>query len=110
MSRNDFSKPFPCATHLVIFVSILDHVDREYELLDDELLGQVENIDGFLGWQSVRDDHNRGIMISYWADIEAIERWSSEQRHQYAKSAAQNRWYSNWSSYICEIKRHSHKK
>ncbi len=109
MSRNNLQKSYPEATHMVVFVSILGEVDAEYERLDAELFKRVEQIEGFLGWQSVRDAERRGIMISFWQGIEAIDQWRQDERHRYAKSQAEQRWYNHWTSYICAVQRCSHR-
>ncbi len=104
MSQNDLKHAFAEARYMVVFVSILGQKDAEYERLDEDLLRKVEQVEGFMGWQSVRDAERRGIMISYWQGIEAIDQWRQDEQHRYAKSEAQHRWYQHWTSYICEIK------
>ncbi len=108
MSQNNILQVFSQATHMVIFVSVLSNTDAEYECLDAELFARVEELEGFMGWQSVRDPQQRGIMISYWQGSEAIEKWRQDELHLYAKAEAQHRWYAHWASYICEVKRCTH--
>ncbi|WP_456266601.1 MULTISPECIES: antibiotic biosynthesis monooxygenase family protein [unclassified Bacillus (in: firmicutes)] len=42
----------------------------------------VKNLDGFLGIESVRDEHDVGITVSYWDSLESIKEWKAHTAHQ----------------------------
>ena len=86
--------------YAVIFVSNRDTNSDEYQALDEELMELAKSIDGFIRIESA--ENPIGITISYWRDMESIDRWKFNARHLYAKSKAKE-WYNNYTSIICKV-------
>ena len=66
-----------------------------------ERLAQTQ--DGFLGIDSARED--LGITISYWADLESIQRWKADARHQVAQRLGKERWYESYTTRIAKVEK-----
>ena len=56
----------------VIFTSIRTEGDNGYALMSDKMLVLARMQEGFLGYESARDE--TGITISYWRNLESIQR------------------------------------
>ena len=61
---------------------------------------------GMVGYDSVNNGAGRGIFISYWESMEAIEAWRVDAVHREAKSQA-GRWYAAYHSVIVKIEHES---
>ena len=79
-----------------------------YEAYDSQTLELVQQISGFLGYESMKHD-GRGTFISYWSSKEAIKEWAAHPIHQQAKELGRNKWYRYYHSMIAEVNSfHSH--
>ena len=67
----------------------------------DEMLELVEREDGFLGFESCRS--GTGITISYWKDMESINKWKQNTKHRMAKKMGMTRWYSHFFTRIARV-------
>lgn len=86
--------------------SYVPSTNREgYAAAEAATLREVENIDGFLGYE-VAGTENRRIFISYWRDMQAIENWRKNQTHQHAKSMGKQ-WYKAYHSMLVKVESHS---
>ncbi|MEQ9262920.1 MAG: hypothetical protein RLP14_07165 [Owenweeksia sp.] len=86
----------------VIFISVKREVKEDYHKMDELLMNEVQNYEGFLGYSSISKT-NQGIFISYWQTDEAIARWRDFNTHREAKSRAPKAWYSYYHSMICTV-------
>ena len=59
--------------YMAVFTSNLSQVDNEYHLLDDFLMKKIENIDGYFGIESVRNDNGKGISTIYFKTLESLD-------------------------------------
>ena len=73
-----------------------------YAEMDAMTLNLVEQIDGYLGYESHKSE-GRGSFISYWRDLESIDRWRKHQAHQHAKSEGRARWYKYYHAMIAKV-------
>ena len=90
----------------VIFTSIrAAGDDANYSAMADCMLLMAAEQDGFLGAESVRDSCGVGITVSYWRDLESIERWHGVEEHRQAQSLGRLRWYDCFSVRICKVER-----
>ncbi len=78
---------------------------EEYDILTLEL---AKKSSGFLGYESFKHQ-DRGSFISYWIDMEAVQKWARNPIHIEAKNLGMNRWYRYYHSQIAEVK-HFHSK
>ena len=97
---------FPGAKYANIF-SYLKSDDHEgYAEMDEETLGLVEHIQGYLGYESVTNNDGRTIFISHWNSSKAINDRRINSRHKVAKSQGK-RWYSAYQSVLVKIESYS---
>lgn len=78
-----------------------DDLDGYLEM-DEITLGLVAEIDGYLGYESSKIE-NRGLFISYWRDLDAIDQWRKDMVHIKAKSKGKSQWYKYYHSKIVRI-------
>ena len=93
----------------VIFISTRPETTENYLFFDEATLKSAHDIEGFLGWDSVRNEPH-GIFISYWKDMEAVQNWAQHPIHIEAKKRGAA-WYKYYHSMIAEVNRfhtHSH--
>jgi len=45
------------------------------------------------------------IAISYWNDLEAIERWKADEEHRKAQELGRNYWYRSYTVQVVEVLR-----
>ena len=89
--------------YAVIFTSILSSDDADYHAMADRMIEQVAQQEGFLGFESARDDV--GITVSYWEDEAAIRRWKDDVEHQTAQQQGKSRWYDAYTIRIAKVER-----
>lgn len=73
-----------------------------YAEADKITLELAFEIEGFLGYESHKSD-GRGSFISYWRDMDAIDRWRKNLTHISAKREGHNRWYKYYHSIIAKV-------
>ncbi|MCY9404470.1 antibiotic biosynthesis monooxygenase, partial [Bacillus spizizenii] len=60
---------------------------------------------GFLGVESIREADGRGITVSYWGSIDAINHWKQHTEHQEAKEKGKSVWYESYAVRIAKVER-----
>jgi heme-degrading monooxygenase HmoA len=86
----------------VIFISTRPETTENYLFFDEATLQSAHDIEGFLGWDSVRNEPH-GIFISYWKDENAVETWRNNALHLRAKALGKSDFYSFYRSVISRI-------
>lgn len=72
---------------------VTDAFDREAHMrIGMSLYRHAQEIGGFLGLEAFYDG-NASIAVSYWTDLEAIERWRRHPAHGRAKDKAKGGWF-----------------
>jgi heme-degrading monooxygenase HmoA len=89
--------------YAVIFCSTKSDQLDGYEETDEEVMQLAASQPGYLGFESVHNN-NRGIFISYWETLEAIENWRNNPIHKKAKAQA-GKWYNRYLSQITLVQR-----
>lgn len=89
--------------YAVIFTSIRNEPDPQYDLMADKMLHLAQQQPGFLAVESARNA--TGITVSYWQDLEAIHHWKQQTDHLLAQQLGQHHWYSAYSVRICKVER-----
>jgi len=88
----------------VIFTFELRPDDREgYEARLAEMNALAIQQDGFLGEEGVRLENGRGLTVSYWRDMEAVDAWRRHVVHLAAKKAGREKWYAQYTLRIAEV-------
>lgn len=75
-----------------------------YAEMDALTLELAQETEGFLGYESHKSN-GRGSFISYWQDLEAIDRWRQNAVHMQAKFEGKKRWYKYYHSMIAKVER-----
>ena len=71
--------------------------------MSDEMEELVKQQPGFLGFESAREEI--GITVSYWKDMESIERWKNNAEHQIARLMGKKKWYNCFAVRIAKVER-----
>jgi len=87
--------------YAVIFTSLLTEDNRGYGEMAQRMMELAQKQQGFLGVESVRD--GLGITVSYWRDLESIERWKADAEHQLAQKLGKERWYAAYRIRIAKV-------
>lgn len=85
----------------VIFTSTRTEVSVDYLETNEKLLALVRIEPGFIGVESARDE--LGITVSYWKDMESIQRWRDNIQHKLAKERGIKEWYDSYHIRIAEV-------
>lgn len=89
--------------YAVIFSSIKTDEDQGYGAMSDRMVELVQQQDGFLGFESARED--MGITVSYWKDEASILKWKADIEHQEAQKQGKSTWYKNYKIRIARVER-----
>ena len=58
---------------------------------------------GYLGVESVRDEHGVGITVSYWRDLESIRQGREVAEHRDAQRDGRAKWYQRYQLRISRV-------
>jgi len=100
---NDYFKPFDPPYYAVIFTSILVDKDSAYDEMADRMVQLAKTQKGFLGIESARND--LGITVSYWENLEAIQRWKRHSEHMMAQKFGKTKWYESYKVRIAKVEK-----
>jgi heme-degrading monooxygenase HmoA len=89
--------------YAVIFSSVRTDEDNGYALMSDEMVELASKQDGFLGIESARE--GLGITVSYWRDLESIQKWRDNASHQSARKKGREIWYKSFTARISKVER-----
>ena len=89
--------------YAVIFTSKKIEEDKGYSQMSDKMVALVSQQDGFLGFESARED--LGITVSYWQDEESIKKWKANLEHQEAQKLGKELWYKHYKIRIAKVER-----
>ena len=87
--------------YAVIFSSEKSEDMEGYAEMDELTLKLAWDQEGFLGYES-SSNGKKGIFISYWESLEAIQIWRKNMTHIQAKSNAYQ-WHTRYLSQICKV-------
>lgn len=85
----------------VIFISTKEEQLEGYQEVDDEMMELAQQQDGFMSYESIQGAE-KSVFISYWRDMESIDKWKQNARHIFAKQSAPQ-WYKYWKSQVCIV-------
>lgn len=90
--------------YAVIFTSVRSDVEpQQYAEMADRMVELAAQQPGFLGVESVRDDHGVGITVSYWDSEDSIRAWRDHAEHQIAQQRGRERWYDRFALRIARV-------
>lgn len=87
--------------YVVIFTSIRTEGDNGYDNMADKMIELVSNQDGFLGVESARNE--LGITVSYWRDLDSIQKWKEHFEHKQARESGRAIWYKSFKTRIAKV-------
>ncbi len=89
--------------YAVIFTSIRNDGDDGYSEMADRMVKLARQQSGFLGVESAREEI--GITISYWKDLESIQKWKENSEHKIARKLGKEKWYKSFKVRICKVEK-----
>lgn len=89
--------------YAVIFTSVRTEGDHGYSEMSDQMTEMVQQQDGFLGWESARNEI--GITVSYWRDLESVRKWRDQTKHIVARRLGHEKWYQLFKVRIALVER-----
>jgi heme-degrading monooxygenase HmoA len=89
--------------YAVIFTSKKIDEDEGYGEMSKKMAELVSKQDGFLGFESAREEV--GITVSYWKDMESINKWKNNIEHQEAQKLGREIWYRRYKIRITKVER-----
>lgn len=105
MSGTGFSTTPAPPYFAVIFTSRRSEVDSGYQETAQRMVELAREQPGFLGVESVRDEHGLGITVSYWRDEASILRWRKNTEHCLAQALGRRDWYADYLVRIARVER-----
>ena len=78
MIANTLSPPYVAT----IFTSIRIDVKEGYDEMDEFAFKEIENIEGYFGCETFRDENDFGVNVSYWKDMNALKNWKENILHK----------------------------
>ncbi|TDR76487.1 antibiotic biosynthesis monooxygenase family protein [Paludibacterium purpuratum] len=91
--------------YAVVFTSLRTSDDDGYDDMARRMAALAAEIPGYLGMESARDSLGRGITVSYWFDLAAIQRWKADVEHLLAQRLGREKWYAAYRTRICRVER-----
>ena len=89
--------------YAVFFTSHRRDNDSGYSQIAERMVEIASKQPGFLGIESAREDV--GITVSYWSDLESIQRWKDNIDHQEAQKVGVEKWYTTFKTRIAKVER-----
>ncbi|MEE9329893.1 MAG: antibiotic biosynthesis monooxygenase [Parvularculaceae bacterium] len=89
----------------VIFTNHLTSDDPAYGVTAARMVELAQDVTGFLGLESTRDEDGFGITVSYWRDVEAIKIWRAQVNHLAAQAKGKSDWYQHYEVRIARVER-----
>ncbi|MED3383583.1 antibiotic biosynthesis monooxygenase [Bacillus subtilis] len=91
--------------YAVIFSSVKSENDTGYGEAAERMVSLAGDQPGFLGVESVREADGRGITVSYWDSMDAINHWRHHTEHQAAKEKGKSVWYESYAVRVAKVDR-----
>lgn len=107
MSATSFAATPEPPYYAVVFSSQRTAEDRGYAAVADRMVELAAKVPGYLGIESARGADRFGITVSYWRDLEAVERWRTDVEHLAAQRRGRNEWYEHFELRIAKVERAS---
>lgn len=91
--------------YAVIFTSQRTEVDDGYSELNDELYAEAQQLDGYIGAETLRNADGYGVAVLYWRTEEDIRAWARYAKHLHAKDIGKVKWYRGYRVRIAKVER-----
>ena len=87
--------------YAVIFTSVRTPEDNGYALMSAKMVELASKQEGFPRVESARE--NLGITVSYWRDLEFIQKWKENPEHKLARKKGRESWYGSFTARISKV-------
>ncbi|WP_418957961.1 antibiotic biosynthesis monooxygenase family protein [Streptomyces tritici] len=89
--------------YTAVFTSVRpDHPEGYGETLE-RMHARVQDVPGFLGYESARTPGGIGITVAYFRDLESLHAWRDDAEHRAAKQYGREHWYERYSVHIGRV-------
>lgn len=95
------NREYPC--YAVIFTSTQTDFQDGYQQTAARMEELARQQAGFLGIESFRSPEGKGVTISYWKDLTAIQSWKKNSEHQTAQQLGKKKWYKDYTIEVAKI-------
>jgi heme-degrading monooxygenase HmoA len=89
--------------YAVIFTSVRTTEDNGYVEMSEKMTELASQQEGFLGIESARDE--LGITVSYWRDLDSIQKWKVNAEHTFARNEGRKTWYKLFKVRIARVEK-----
>ncbi|MCY9547147.1 antibiotic biosynthesis monooxygenase family protein [Lysinibacillus xylanilyticus] len=90
--------------YAVIFTSKRTDEDGEgYAKMAEVMDELAQKQPGFIRVESARNAEGKGITVSYWESLEAIQAWRENSKHLVAQQFGKEKWYMQYNVEICKV-------
>ncbi|KMY31819.1 JEMB protein [Lysinibacillus xylanilyticus] len=90
--------------YAVIFTSKRTVEDGEgYAKMAEVMDELAQKQPGFIRVESARNADGKGITVSYWESLEAIQVWRENSKHLVAQQFGKEKWYMQYNVEICQV-------
>ncbi|MFJ8513233.1 antibiotic biosynthesis monooxygenase family protein [Lysinibacillus xylanilyticus] len=90
--------------YAVIFTSQRTVEDGEgYAKMAEVMDELAQKQPGFIRVESARNTDGKGITVSYWESLEAIQAWRENSKHLVAQQFGKEKWYMQYNVEICQV-------
>ncbi len=79
--------------------------ETAYAAAGERLAELAQDMPGYLGLESTRDEAGFGITISYWETEEAIKNWKEHADHLAAQEKGKSDWYAHYELRVAKVER-----
>jgi len=90
--------------YAAVFIAELHYRDERYEAMAAQLRTIAMEQYGCIDVVSVSEG-NREITISYWKDLQHMQKWKDAPEHRKAQQLGQSLWYASYKVQIVQILR-----
>lgn len=77
--------------------------DNDYAEMAKRMTDLAVNSQGFIGIDSVRG--TKSITVTYWRDLESINKWRENSDHEMAREIGYSRWYKSVTTRIALVEK-----
>ncbi len=94
----------PAANFVVVFRATARDLDAEYSTTAAYLRDRALSEFGCLEFEAV-NENGKEVALSYWANLDDIQRWKALAEHLQAQAKGRSLWYESYSVEIAQIVR-----
>ncbi len=93
--------------YIVIFKAEIKKLDSDYIEMAQKLRDKALNESNCIKVEAC-SENGFEIALSYWKELNDIQRWHLDTEHQIAQRLGKEKWYQNFSVEICKLERAYH--